>query len=64
MVSVLMMTFLYKVQKLNHMYKLTIDNALVLSCKTFHSKYANALNDANKFVQRKSKWWEKVINSG
>ena len=29
-------------------YELTIDNALVPSCKTAHGKYTNALNDAKK----------------
>ena len=29
-------------------YDLTIDNALVLSCETAHTKYTNLLNDAKK----------------
>lgn len=29
-------------------YDLAIDNALVLSCETAHTKYTNLLNDAKK----------------
>ena len=39
-------------------YELTIDNALILSCKTAQSKYTNANN-----LSKELKWPEKVINS-